>query len=108
MVLVHLDSLVTAALQLAALLLQGVAFVNCLIQPADAFKVADKWSKPGWAILTLVALLLVQAPLFGGLLSLFGIGGIIASLVYLLDVRPAVREISRGRGGSSGRNTGRW
>jgi len=102
------DSTITQVLLLAALLMQGFAFINCLIQPTAAFKAAEKWNKWGWAILTLVALLLVQSPLFGGLLSLFGIGGVIASLVYLLDVRPAVREVSRGSGGSGGRNTGRW
>ncbi|MEP6696429.1 MAG: DUF2516 family protein [Pseudonocardiales bacterium] len=108
MYLWQMDSLVTAALTLAALLLQGFAFINCLIQPAAAFPAADKWSKWGWASLTFVALLLVQTPLFGGIISLFGVAGIIASLVYLLDVRPAVREVTRGRGGSGGRNTGRW
>ena len=96
---------VTRILLLAALLLQGFAFVHCLLQPAAAFPAAGKWTKAGWAILTGLALVLV--PLFG-LLSIFGVGAIIASIVYLVDVRPAVREISGGRGGSGWRNTGRW
>ncbi len=102
------DSMVTQVLLLAALIVQGFAFINCLIQPVDAFKVADKWNKWGWAILTFVAIVFVQSSLFGGLLSIFGVAGVIASLVYLLDVRPAVREVARGRGGSGGRNPGRW
>lgn len=104
----QLDSTITYVLQLAALLVQGFAFVNCLIQPAAAFEAAGKWNKWGWTILTFVALLLVQAPLFGGLLSLLGVGAIIASLVYLVDVRPAVREVSGGPDGRGDRNPGRW
>ncbi len=108
MQLLQFDRQITYVLQLAALLIQGFAFVNCLIQPAAAFPAADKWNKRGWAIVTFVALLVVQAPLFGGLLSLFGVAGIIASLVYVVDVRPAVREVARGQGGRGERNTGRW
>jgi hypothetical protein len=35
--------------------------------------------------------------LFGGLLSFFGIPALVAALVYLVDVRPAVRGTSGGR-----------
>jgi len=103
--ILQLEGVVTQGLLLAALLLQGFAFVHCLLQPAAAFPVAGKWTKTGWSILTGLALVLVP---FFGLLSIFGVGAIIASIVYIVDVRPAVREVAGGPGGSGGRNTGRW
>jgi hypothetical protein len=103
--ILQLEGAVTQVLVLAAFLLQGFAFVHCLLQPAAAFPAAGKWTKAGWAIVTGLALILV--PLFQPL-SIFGVAAIIASIVYIVDVRPAVREVSGGRGGSGWRNTGRW
>ena len=65
------------------------ALVDAVIRPAAAFPAAGKLTKPAWlAILTLcVGLCLLGAQLLGL------IGGLIAVavIVYLVDVRPAVR-----------------
>jgi len=101
----QIPGLIGQGLLYAALLLQGFAFVHCMFQRADAFPAAGKWTKPAWAILTGLAIVLT---LLSGPLSFLALAGIIASIVYLVDVRPAVREVSGGRGGSGGRDTGRW
>jgi len=97
---------VLLVLWIAALLLQGFALVHCLIQRTDAFPAAGKWNKWGWAIVMFLAFLVTY--LYGNPLNLLPLVGLVASCVYLVDVRPAVREISGGRGGRGGRDTGSW
>ncbi|MFY1634447.1 DUF2516 family protein [Solwaraspora sp. WMMB335] len=82
------------ALFVFALVVQGVALVHCLTQKAEAFPAIGTLPKGAWlAILgvCLVLTLLLQ-------ISLFGLIGIAAGLVYLLDVRVGLRDISDGRG----------
>ncbi len=105
MPLLALPGLIGLVLGLAALFLQGFAFVHCLVQRPDAFPAAGKWTKTGWAVVTGIA---VPLTWFAGVVSIFGTAALIASIVYLVDVRPAVREISGGRGGAGGRDIGRW
>jgi len=102
MTILSIPGLIGLLIGYTALILQVFAFGHCLFQRTDAFPAAGKWTKPGWAIVTGLAIPLTY---FSGPLSLFGIAFLVASLVYLVDVRPAVREVSGGRGG---RDTGRW
>jgi hypothetical protein len=76
------------------LALQAWAFIDTLIRKSAAFPAAGKLTKPAWALITalgLVVTALVRSPL-----NLIALVGVIASLVYLADVRPTVREISGG------------
>jgi hypothetical protein len=84
--------------QYACLALQAWALVDCATRKTPAFVAAGKLSKPAWLAITAIAALIVF--LFG-VLSFFGIAGLIGSIVYLVDVRPAVRQIQSGGGGSS-------
>ncbi len=102
MTILALPFLISRILADAALIVQFFAFGHCLLQRTAAFPAAGKWTKPGWAVVTGLA---VPITWVFGTLSLFGVAFLIASLVYLLDVRPAVREVSGGRGG---RDSGRW
>lgn len=70
------------------------AFVDALIRPAPAYVAAGKLTKPAWAAITGVAAL---ALFLFGLRAFWTIPAIVASLVYLVDVRPAVRGMSGGR-----------
>ncbi len=81
-------------LDLALLALAIWALVDAAIRPAAAFPAAGKLSKPIWlAILgTGTAMCLLGV----GLLGLLGAVIAVAVLVYLVDVRPAVREIGAG------------
>jgi len=77
--------------------LYGWAVVDCATRKAAAFPAADKLTKPAWLAITIIG---------GGLGSLLGYGSgptnfvsliaLVAVLVYLCDVRPAVREASGG------------
>ena len=69
------------------------ALVDAGVRPAAAFPAAGKLTKPAWVAILAVALLLTSY--FGGL-SLFGLVGIVAAIVYLVDVRPAVRSMRPG------------
>ena len=92
-----LDLLVYQILYWAAVPVGIFAFVHATLQRADAYTAADKLTKPGW-VLILVVFSLSQ--LFQGWLSFFGLIGIVAAAVYLVDARPALRAASgRGRGG---------
>ena len=68
------------------------AFVDALIRPADAFVATGKLTKPGWAAITGLAALII---FWLGPMSLLGLPAVIASVVYLVDVRPAVRGLRR-------------
>ena len=91
---------------LALLALQVWALVDCAIRPAPGFPAAGKLTKPIWLAITSAALLL---GFLDGPLGLLGLAGLVASIVYLVDVRPAVREITGGgRGWAGGSRGGRW
>jgi hypothetical protein len=79
------------------LALKLVALIDAVFRPRAVFVAADKLTKPGW-VLILVVFTLSQ--IFQGWLSFFGLIGIVASAVYLVDARPALRAAAgRGRGG---------
>jgi hypothetical protein len=79
----------------ALVALRAWAFIDCLTRKVAAFPAVDKLTKPAW-----LAILLVSA-LFGSWISPSPTGPIslisaVVAAVYLVDVRPAVREISGG------------
>ena len=79
-----------------ALVVQGVALVHAVTQRGDGFAALGTLPKGGWVAILAVCLLLT---LLGfGPISLFGLIGIAAGLIYLLDVRPGLRDLHAGRG----------
>jgi hypothetical protein len=113
--------IISGLLGLAALIVEIVAFVIAVKAPAGAYIAAGKLSKGAWVAITGIAMAigLGVMPLpslnsgarFGGLLS---IASLVAALVFLVDVRPAIRQFRRpgghgGYGGPAGPNTrGGW
>lgn len=93
------QSLVFLGLGLAAFAVQVVALVDCVRQQPDAFVAAGKMTKQRWLIILAVAAALGFASLGG--LGLLAMIAFVAAAVYLVDVRPALRQVS-GRGGSAG------
>lgn len=80
----------------AALVMGVFAFAHAVTQRADAFQVAERFSKPAWLGITgggAFALLLFSLSSPGGL---FWMAGLVAVTVYLVDVRPRLIEIQRG------------
>jgi hypothetical protein len=69
------------------------AFVDALVRPATGFVAAGKLTKPAWAAITALAALII---FWQGPMSFLGLPAVIAAVVYLVDVRPAVKGLRRG------------
>ncbi len=79
------------------LAIKGFAFINSLSYSAEAYQAAGKLTKQAWCAITglgfAAQLILINASPFG----IIHLVTTIASLVYLADVRPALREVTSGR-----------
>ncbi|MFE4331535.1 MULTISPECIES: DUF2516 family protein [unclassified Streptomyces] len=87
-------------LYMAMLVLAVVALVMAATAREDAYRAADKQKKSFWLIILGIT---VAVNLFVPMLFL-QLAGAVASIVFLVDVRPALRAVSGGggrRGGSS-------
>jgi hypothetical protein len=74
------------------------AAVDCATRKAAAFPAVDKLTKPSWLAITIISAVFAVLPgPFSSPLGPISLVGTVASCVYLADVRPAVREFSRGR-----------
>ena len=72
------------------------AIVDAAFRREDAYRAADKHTKPFWLIvLGLSAVVIWLLPL----ISILPIIGVIATAVYMVDVRPALKQVTGGRGG---------
>ncbi|MER6014808.1 DUF2516 family protein [Streptomyces bluensis] len=82
-------------LYLAMLLLAVAALVLAAVAREDAYRAADKQNKMFWLIIlgVTVAVNLLVPMLF------LQIAGLIATIVFFVDVRPAIRQVSGGGGG---------
>jgi hypothetical protein len=80
--------------------IEVVALINCLSQRADAFPVVGSLSKNAWTgILLASALVTAICGYYGQTISIFAFAAITAAGVYMLDVRPALRDATNGSGG---------
>jgi hypothetical protein len=93
---IHVVNTVNLLLVIFTVVLEVVAFVHCLVQRPDAFAAINTLPKGAWlamiggsALLTLIA---------GGFLLMLALIAITIAAVYLLDVRPALRDAIDGRG----------
>ena len=68
------------------------AFVNSLLYSAESYVAAGKMTKPAWNIILGLGVVLQLVPVG---LFLIQIAMIIAALVYLADVRPALAGLRR-------------
>lgn len=85
----------------AMLVLAVVALVMAAMARDDAYRAADKKNKNFWLILLgLTVLVNLVVPIL-----FLQIAGLIATIVFFVDVRPALKQVSggggRGRRGSS-------
>jgi Protein of unknown function (DUF2516) len=91
-----LISYVNRGITLICLVLEVWAFVSCLTQRAEAFTVVGRIPKGGW--LAMIGGALLVTLLFGTLGSILGMIAVVVALIYLLDLRPALRDAVDGRG----------
>jgi hypothetical protein len=86
----------TRVVTLVCLVVEVWALISCMTQRAEAFTVVGRIPKGGWLAMiggaTLVTLL------FGTLGSFLGLIAVAVALVYLLDLRPALRDAVDGHG----------
>ncbi|MFJ6661734.1 DUF2516 family protein [Streptomyces sp. NPDC091377] len=89
-------------LNLALTVFSAFALFDAAFRREDAYRAADKKTKPFWLIILGLALVV---NLIFGILSFLPIIGLIATIVYMVDVRPALRALPGGgrpnRGSSS-------
>jgi Protein of unknown function (DUF2516) len=75
---------------LAVLGVQVYALVDAAVRPAGAYVAAGKLTKPAWVAILAVALVIGLAL---SLISTLGLVAIVATIVYFVDVRPALRRL---------------
>jgi hypothetical protein len=83
------------------------AFADAATRREDAYRAADKKTKQFWLIILGLALGLDL--IFGAnVMSPLTLVGLVAAIVYMVDVRPAIKQLTdgRGRGGDNKRNMG--
>ncbi|WP_255954543.1 DUF2516 family protein [Streptomyces odontomachi] len=89
-------------LNVALILFTGFALFDAAIRREDAYRAVNKQTKPFWLIV--LGLAFVVSVIFP-ILAFLPIIGLIATIVYMVDVRPAIRGITGGgprrRGSSS-------
>jgi len=71
---------------------QAFAFVDAVSRRPEAFTAADKMTKPAWLII--LGLSLAAHMLFWSPLSFLNLIGTVATIVYIVDVRPALRALT--------------
>jgi hypothetical protein len=87
-----LPSLVTLVFSVIQFGVVAFAFIDATRHRPDAFPAVDRGSKTGWLIglgLAFVAHLLIWQPI-----HLINLLGIVAAIVYLVDVRPSLLAIT--------------
>jgi hypothetical protein len=93
--MVGFDGLVNL-LSIPLIVFGAFALVDAFIRREDAFRAAGKQTKPFWLIILGIALVV---SLIFPLLSFLPIIGLIAIIVYFVDVRPAIKQVGGGGGG---------
>ncbi|HEY2205350.1 MAG TPA: DUF2516 family protein [Pseudonocardia sp.] len=91
-----LDSYIMMACWIVGIPVGAYAFFHAARSRPDAFTAADKLTKPAWLGITGggFALLVIFRD---GPITLLWVVGLIAVLVYLVDVRPSLIEVQGGR-----------
>jgi hypothetical protein len=88
------ESTLALLVYFALLVVKLYAFGSALSYSSRAYDAADKLTKPAWCIILGLAVALTFIPVGGLTLSLVGT---IAAFVYLVDVRPALAQLTRRR-----------
>jgi len=96
-ILINGFSNVLSWLTLAVLVFEVFAFVDALFRRTDAFPAVDKQTKPFWMIILGLAVAVSIIPIGGFLSSMLVLLGLVAAIVYVVDVRPRVRAVTPSR-----------
>ena len=91
--LFQIQNVFVMAASLLVFVIQAWAFVDAVSHRPEAFVAADKLTKPAWLIilgLALAAHMLIWSPV-----SFLNLIGAVAGIVYIVDVRPALRSLTQ-------------
>lgn len=99
-------SLISLLIQVALLGLILFALVDALIRPTGAYVAAGKRTKLLWGLVLAVGFGVAFLLGFAGPGLMFSLLAVVAAVVYIVDVRPAVKSV--GRGGSAQGPYGPW
>ncbi len=94
-------------LSLGSLVAQVFALADAIRQPGLSYVAAGKRTKPIWLVILGVSLAVGFLHFPRNPLSFFNVIAVVAAVLYIVDVRPALRQL---RGGSSNRSSsdGPW
>lgn len=92
----YLDLWVLYAVGWAALVMGVFAFAHAVTQRAEAFTAAERMTKPAWLGITGGGAFVLMVFTLNGAGGIFWLAGVVAVMVYLVDVRPKLIEIQRG------------
>jgi 4-amino-4-deoxy-L-arabinose transferase-like glycosyltransferase len=92
----YVVSYLNFAVLLFALAVQAVALIHCLTQRGPGFQAIGTLPKGAWA--GIIGVCLALTLLTKGTLIIISMIGIAAALIYMLDVRPGLKDLSDGKG----------
>jgi hypothetical protein len=87
------------ALILIILVIEVAALINCVTRRKDAFPAVGNATKAMWVLMNAGAIAWTALIYLSPLGTWWAVLGVIISAIYLLDVRPAIRDALNGRGG---------
>ena len=87
-----IQSAFMTVLTLTLFVVQAWTFLDALTRRPDHFVAADKLTKPAWLII--LGLALVAHMLFWEPMNILNLVGAVAAIVYIVDVRPALRALT--------------
>jgi hypothetical protein len=106
-------SIFFAALALVAFVVEVWALIDAIRRPAGSYVAASKQTKKIWLLILGVATVIGLAGATGyggvGITNFLAVAAFVAAAIYLVDVRPKVKEFGgQGRGNSSSGPYGPW
>jgi hypothetical protein len=88
----EVEGIVRLVIAFVILVIAIYAFINSLLWSAESYEAAGKLTKPAWCTILGLGVVLQLVPIG---LALVNIIMLVAALVYLADVRPALASLRR-------------